>query len=303
MTRLWQWFRRNSYAAALSLVLHGLIIAALIVSFATGSHPNSMPGSGSHPQPQPMNAVVVSQKDLQAAQATLGEAQRAKQARLRRLQEQAQRAEKERAQAQQQLQSLKQKTNQQLEAQKQASSKMSASLKQQQAQLAQLTAQANKIKQQRQAQAKALKEEQAKAEAAKKARQAEEKKLAKLKAQAAARRKRAKEKREARLKAKARAAEKARLHKEMGYYISAIRSKVEENWNRPPSTPDNLNCAIKIVQQPGGTVVKATLGSCNADTAVQQSIITAVYKASPLPQPGDPKLFSKQITFIFSPSS
>ncbi|HSN18478.1 MAG TPA: cell envelope integrity protein TolA, partial [Gammaproteobacteria bacterium] len=76
-------------------------------------------------------------------------------------------------------------------------------------------------------------------------------------------------------------------------WTALIQQKIHNNWNPPPSTPDNLSCIVKVTQVPGGTVTNAQVPTCNGDDAVVQSIITAVYKASPLPAPPDPSLFDQ----------
>lgn len=82
-------------------------------------------------------------------------------------------------------------------------------------------------------------------------------------------------------------------------YVALIKQKIENNWIRPPSTPDNLNCPVSVTQVPGGTVTNVQVISCNGDDAVVQSIMTAVYRASPLPAPPDPALFDRSIRFTF----
>jgi len=85
-----------------------------------------------------------------------------------------------------------------------------------------------------------------------------------------------------------------------------IQLKIHNNWNPPPSTPANLSCVVVVTQVPGGTVTNAQVPSCNGDDAVVQSIITAVYRSSPLPGPPDPSLFdqgkSLQLTFNNKPT-
>lgn len=82
-------------------------------------------------------------------------------------------------------------------------------------------------------------------------------------------------------------------------YVALIKQKVENNWSPPPSTPDNLKCTVLVTQVRGGTVTNVQVPACNGDDAVVQSIITAVYRASPLPSPPDPSLFDRDIRFIF----
>jgi len=76
-------------------------------------------------------------------------------------------------------------------------------------------------------------------------------------------------------------------------WIALITLKIHNNWVAPPNTPANLNCLVRVTQVMGGTVTNAQVPSCNGDDAVVQSIITAVYRASPLPAPPDPSLFGE----------
>ena len=84
-------------------------------------------------------------------------------------------------------------------------------------------------------------------------------------------------------------------------YMGLIKQKIENNWVPPPSTPDDLKCKVEVRQVVGGTVTSADVLTCNGDDAVRQSIVTAVLKASPLPQPPDPTLFDPDLTFDFVP--
>jgi len=94
----------------------------------------------------------------------------------------------------------------------------------------------------------------------------------------------------------------ARLSSLNQRYMALLKQKIESNWVKPPSTPDDLNCKVEVRQVAGGTVVDANVLSCNGDDAVRQSIVTAVLRASPLPSPPDPSLFDPDITFDFVPS-
>ena len=81
----------------------------------------------------------------------------------------------------------------------------------------------------------------------------------------------------------------------------AIQQKVTRNWIRPGSTIENLECIVDVRQLPGGEVVNVTIVSCNGDAAVRRSIEAAVYKASPLPAPDNPRIFQRNLQFIFKP--
>ena len=85
----------------------------------------------------------------------------------------------------------------------------------------------------------------------------------------------------------------ARMASLLQKWEALIQQKVINNWVVPPSTPDDLSCLVVVTQVPGGTVTNAQASTCNGDDAVVQSIITAVYRASPLPAPPDPSLFDQ----------
>ena len=44
------------------------------------------------------------------------------------------------------------------------------------------------------------------------------------------------------------------------------------------------------------------LGTCNGDQAVRESIVNAVYRASPLPPPSDPRAFERRLEIVFKPT-
>ena len=91
----------------------------------------------------------------------------------------------------------------------------------------------------------------------------------------------------------------ARLATLQQQYMGLIKQKVENNWIQPADTPDNLSCTVLVTQVPGGTVTNVQIPTCNGDDAVVQSIMTAVYRSSPLPQPPDPSLFDRSLKFTF----
>src|SRR5579863_1211965 len=91
----------------------------------------------------------------------------------------------------------------------------------------------------------------------------------------------------------------ARLASLQQQYMGLIKQKVENNWIQPANTPDNLSCTVLVTQVAGGTVTNVQIPTCNGDDAVVQSIMTAVYRSSPLPQPPDPSLFDRNLKFTF----
>jgi colicin import membrane protein len=96
----------------------------------------------------------------------------------------------------------------------------------------------------------------------------------------------------------ARAAEDAGL-KEL--WARQIENKIQRNWSRPLSAKAGLECVLAVRQLPSGDVVSVSIQSCNGDDVVQRSIVAAVEKASPLPPPPVPELFTRDISVTFKP--
>ena len=87
----------------------------------------------------------------------------------------------------------------------------------------------------------------------------------------------------------------------MAAYQFALQQKIMRNWAAPASALPGIECVIDVKQLRGGEVVSATVGRCNGDAAVRRSIEAAVHKASPLPAPGDPNLFQRDLRITFKP--
>ncbi len=86
-------------------------------------------------------------------------------------------------------------------------------------------------------------------------------------------------------------------------YMDLIRARIERAWVRPPTARVGLECEVRVTQVPGGTVTRVSIGRCNGDDTVRQSIEAAVHRASPLPQPPDPALFESELIFNFAPEN
>lgn len=95
------------------------------------------------------------------------------------------------------------------------------------------------------------------------------------------------------------AAMAARNSPEMSVYVAAIQSKVQRNWIRPATAPDDLVCSVRVRQLPSGEVLSAQVINCNGNDAVVRSVEAAVRKASPLPLPTNPLLFSRDMRLNF----
>ena len=80
-----------------------------------------------------------------------------------------------------------------------------------------------------------------------------------------------------------------------------IAAKITRAWIRPPTARPGIECMLNVTQVPGGEVTQVTIGQCNGDQAVRESIEAAVYRASPLPPPPDPSLFDRNLRIDFKP--
>jgi colicin import membrane protein len=84
-------------------------------------------------------------------------------------------------------------------------------------------------------------------------------------------------------------------------WASLIAAKITHAWLRPPTAKAGIDCMLNVTQVPGGEVTQVSIGECNGDQAVRESIEAAVYRASPLPPPPDPSLFDRNLKIEFKP--
>jgi len=96
-------------------------------------------------------------------------------------------------------------------------------------------------------------------------------------------------------------ADAARNGAAMATWASQIAAKITRNWLRPPTARAGIDCMLNVTQVSGGEVTHVSIGECNGDQAVRQSIQDAVYRASPLPPPPDPSLFDTNLKIEFKP--
>ncbi|MFZ1869839.1 MAG: cell envelope integrity protein TolA [Steroidobacteraceae bacterium] len=82
---------------------------------------------------------------------------------------------------------------------------------------------------------------------------------------------------------------------------SEITSRIQNAWIKPPTAQPGIECVLNVGLVPGGSVTSVSIGDCNGDDAVRQSIQTAVYNAAPLPPPPDGIPFPRQLIITFKP--
>jgi colicin import membrane protein len=203
-------------------------------------------------------------------------------------QQQRERAqERERQQAEQRRQQEKREAEQRAEQERQQEQKQ----REQEQQRRQVEEQQARERQETERKAQAEADRQRKAEA-------ERKRVAEIERK----QKEEAERRKAADDAKLQQQREADLKSQIEEYIAMIEQAIVRNWNRPPSARAGLECTVKVAQTPSGTVLSVQIGQCNGDAAVKQSIEAAVIKASPLPMPPDPRVFDRNLVFVFKPS-
>ena len=142
------------------------------------------------------------------------------------------------------------------------------------------------------------------AEKAAAARAAAEKVAAKAAAERARQEEQDRREREADLKRSLAAEEHADVARNgaaLASWESMIAARITRAWLRPPTAKAGIDCMLNVTQVPGGEVTQVSIGECNGDAAVRQSIQDAVYRASPLPPPPDPALFDRNLKIRFKP--
>ena len=84
------------------------------------------------------------------------------------------------------------------------------------------------------------------------------------------------------------------------YHETVVRLNQWRNWSNGYGYRD-LECVVDVRLLAGGTVANVSIGRCNGDDAVRRAVEAAVYKASPLPEPDNPRVFQRDLRFIFKP--
>jgi hypothetical protein len=89
--------------------------------------------------------------------------------------------------------------------------------------------------------------------------------------------------------------------KQFGLYMGQIQARIERAWLRPrtPIGADNFECTVQIHQSPRGEVLEVALRRCNGDARWQISLVQAIERASPLPAPPDPVVFTESFRLSF----
>lgn len=86
-----------------------------------------------------------------------------------------------------------------------------------------------------------------------------------------------------------------------GLYESQIRARIERGWAAPVEEMKGRSyfCQLKIRQHPDGRVADVLLDSCEGSQAWLDSLVKAVYSASPLPGAPHPAVYVDSFSMIF----
>ena len=296
---------RLTRAFVFAVIVHVVFLSFLIVSFEwTPKTPTA--GAPAHV----VKAVAVDEKKVQAEMRKLQQAKDRAKARkdeeLKRVQQRLAQEKQRLKQVEEQRHAADAKRKADLQAEKDKEAKRLADLKQKQQDEANRQ---QKLKEQQAAAEKQRQEEEQQRQAEEKKRQEEAKRQAALKAQQEKERQQKAE--EERQRKEAEQALQQQLAEEkaqrdqgvVDQYIGLIKQKVTRNWVRPAGWQTGQTCEVHIQLIPDGEVVNVQVANSCGSPLSDQSVETAVTRASPLPLPPDPTLFDRfrDIKFIFNP--
>lgn len=82
----------------------------------------------------------------------------------------------------------------------------------------------------------------------------------------------------------------------------ALIAALTQAWARPPGTDSNLKAFVIISLAQNGEVLSATIDNSSGMPGFDDSVVSAAYKASPMPLPADPTAFHSKVEVCFSPN-
>jgi hypothetical protein len=86
-----------------------------------------------------------------------------------------------------------------------------------------------------------------------------------------------------------------------GRYLGQIQARIDRAWVRPRTEigAPRFSCRVRIEQNRQGGVVKIRLEHCTGSPRWQQSLVSAIRTASPLPAPPDPSVYADVLSLVF----
>jgi colicin import membrane protein len=101
--------------------------------------------------------------------------------------------------------------------------------------------------------------------------------------------------------AKASEAAAQALKNALRVYTGRILRDVQAAWREPDGMPADLKTVLRVKQAANGKVESVEIDSSSGNSVFDRSAEQAVRRASPLPLPGDERLFKQFIKFTFKP--
>lgn len=96
-------------------------------------------------------------------------------------------------------------------------------------------------------------------------------------------------------------AEAARIGEIQKTWAQQLAEHIASRWLRPPGLPSGLRCQAQIDILPNGEVISVKIVASSGNPAFDAAVENAIYKASPLPLPSDPKAFQRTLKPTFDP--
>jgi colicin import membrane protein len=85
-------------------------------------------------------------------------------------------------------------------------------------------------------------------------------------------------------------------------WVPAIQSRVRQFWLRPTVSRGGLDTVVNLRLEPGGLVVPGSVRviESSGNAAFDQSVVVAIYQASPLPVPDGSEFDLFKISILYS---
>jgi colicin import membrane protein len=84
-------------------------------------------------------------------------------------------------------------------------------------------------------------------------------------------------------------------------YVGKIRSKIRSNIVVPDGIAGNPEAVFDVVQLPNGEILTVKLRKTSGHAAYDAAVERAILKSSPLPKPGEPGLYRRELELRFRP--
>jgi colicin import membrane protein len=101
------------------------------------------------------------------------------------------------------------------------------------------------------------------------------------------------------------AQQRAKMSGEVDRYKALIINAISQRWILPENVDSSLSSQFRIRLAPDGAVLEVSLTRSSGDPILDRSAQSAIYKASPLPVPNDPSIFSifREISLTVRPEN